>query len=112
MRVGDIVKVADWSWCMFYGGDGDLRHIASRAFWDRRWRVLALNLDGPAYTDCCPPCCPPDGPNDLMLCELDHPENVLFTQMKHCVPVGASQYPAPVRVTVPTGTKELVVTFE
>lgn len=102
MKVGDVVKVIDKSYCMF--DDGELRHIDDRVFLcRRRWRVVARELIVPTNDYGNPP-----KPNDIMLRDVSRPGNILFTQSRYCV----LQNPEPARFTVPAGTKELVITFE
>ncbi len=106
MKIGDIVKITDASWSIFYGGDGCLRNRRDvKDLSARRWKVLATELSGPAdhsYSE-------PDRPNDVMLCEVNHLKNILFTQSFYCIP---EIPPEPTRVTVREGTKELIVTFK
>ena len=108
MKIGDVVTVTDGSWCMHYSGSGELEHIYGIQLNARRWKVLAVDLVGPAdrSND------EPDRPNNIMLCEVGCPEKILFVQSRFCVTVGVSRHHATARVTVPADTKELIVTFK
>lgn len=113
MKVGDIVSVHDGSYSMFYAGVGSLEHLSGNALRGRQWRVLAANLKAPTGSSSSstqPP------PNDLMLCEQDYPEHILFTWTRACTPIGRAATDAgakreSVAVTVPASAKELLVRF-
>ncbi len=107
MKVGDIVRVTDGSWSMLYdGNDGSLWHPGGITKGNRRWVVMATCLVGPVYTGNSDPV----RPNNVMLREMDHPKNVLFTRTDHCIPAIIPP-PEPERVTVPADTKKLTVTL-
>jgi hypothetical protein len=63
-----------------------------------------MNLIGPVYSGNSRP----ESPNDIMLSEVDHPEVTLYTRRDFCAPVDG---PA-VEVTVPAGTKQLIINVE
>ncbi len=110
MKLGDIVRVTDSSGCMLYDGNGRFLHSTGLALGDRRWCVRALGMPGGPTSP--PVCGEPRAANDTMLYEVDYPENILFTRTAFCAPAGPRRPPPePARITVPAGTKELVITF-
>ncbi len=103
MKCGDIVTISDGSYCLCYAGQGELHHIFGNNLLNRRWTVLCRNLRLPSDVE--------GEWNDLLLCEVDNPANLLFSRARHCLVVVASD-PNAIHVTVPAGTTKLIVAFE
>ena len=101
MKVGDIVEVRDGSYSLSYGGSGEVCNAYGVELRDRRFRVLLTDAtlptdDRPRHWNV--------PPNDLMLCEVQAPEHILFTQQRFCK---LFSRPAKVTEKVETRHKEI-----
>ena len=110
MKVGDIVKVNDGSFNLFYGGSGVPCQISGCDLKGRTFRTLLVGVILPShYYDY-------SGvglsygraENDLMLCEVTAPEHILFTQSRLCTILSR---PTPAIKAPPSDHAEVVVPF-
>ena len=107
MKVGDIVRVRDWSWSLLYLGCG-----APEATWNkdghRRWRVLMTGEMFPVNEESRH--LNPLAQNDTMLCDINQPEAILFTFSTFCDIISpAPSKPGVVHLNVPLGTKSVTI---
>lgn len=107
MKPGDIVTVHDGSWSLSYRGDGKkIDHTDGIALRGRRWRVLLAGVTLPAAE----PYDTAGTPNDTVLCEVEAPEQILFTRSQFCAIVSRpGKVPDRMDVDVPFGTKKVVI---
>jgi hypothetical protein len=109
MKIGDIVKVNDGSYSLFYAGDGEISQLTGNDLRGRTFKVLLADTKLPTtpsrYTGAMPRV-----QNDMMLCEMPETENVLFTQSRFCELLSRpTEVPDKLEVTIPYGTKEVVI---
>ena len=102
MKTGDIVKVHDGSWNLFYSGNGAIGHVNGSDIFGHRFRVLLTGVQLPADL--------PDMQNDTMLCREMAPEQILFTQAVFCKIVSRpAKVPDKMEIAVPRGTRSVVI---
>jgi hypothetical protein len=116
MKVGDIVEVHDGSYSLFYGGSGVPVHVDGANLKWRRFRVLLAGVVLPfdsTYLVNPASCHARRMQNNLMLCEVEAPEQILFTQARFCNVVFTRPIDAPpsshVEVVIPFGIKSVAI---
>ena len=108
MKTGDTVRVHDVSQSLYRDGAAD--EPAWKSEWenvtsDSRWQVVARNCSLPTDRSLTLDA----DANDMMLCEVDHPERLLSTKEKFCTVISPEAPPENMTVDIPEGTEHVTI---
>lgn len=107
MKVGDTVTVRDTSWAALLC-EGEVKGAYRKVSRERCFRVTALNGRFPSPEALVPgDSC---RTNDTLLTAIDDLGFMLFTQERFCEV--ASPVETPLKVSIPRGTKEVLLSLE